>query len=57
MISKARLNKIEEKTKQIEKGKYKYLFRGIEGFEEAKRNGLIDPNPSNGAPSALILDV
>lgn len=53
MISEARLKKIEEKVKVIEKRDYKYIFRTSEEYEQGKLEGVVDPE--RGSP-VIILD-
>ncbi|KKQ35287.1 MAG: hypothetical protein US50_C0019G0009 [Candidatus Nomurabacteria bacterium GW2011_GWB1_37_5] len=58
MLSKNRVKKIEENIAQMDEQekstKYKYVFSTQEDYEEAKKQGLIDPK---GYMPALILDI
>ena len=50
MITKARIEKIEQKMALTQEDKnrekYQYIFSTHEDYEEAKKQGLIDPSPS-----------
>lgn len=46
MISETRLRKIEKEVKVVEKKNYKYIFISSEEFKEAKRLGIVDPEPN-----------
>ncbi len=57
MISSARIKKVEEKIARIERieeeKNYQYIFRTSTDFEEAKRQGRVNPH---GNSSIIILD-